>query len=191
MNIHVTALCAAITIAILPAVTTAGPARPEEDPPRIIEIRALYQEIVKNRDDGLMVCDRFEHNTGRIILPGHGAMSFRVTVWRYDEFLWLNTRKGQVPKSWLAQVNYSRGDGPDETFEFLFDDGNQVVFFYQSAPKSAEKRYYFTAEKPVRVVEGVKIIDKLTAEHRFYAEGIIMRNAYELKRAVMPAVDMR
>jgi hypothetical protein len=191
MKIHLIALCAAITIAALPAMSAAGPVRPEEEPPRVIEIRALYQDMVRHRDSGLMVCDRYEHNTGRLVLPGSGAMTYRVTVWRYEERLWQNTQKGAAPKSWLAQVNISRGDGPDESYEFLFDEGSQVVFFYQSVPKSAERRYYFTAEKPVRIVEGKQAVDRPTAEHRYYAEAVIMRNAYEIKRGVMPEIDMR
>ena len=191
MNTRMKTLCTVMTIALLPVVTAAGSAKPEEDPPRIVEIRTLYQQVIADRDAGVMVCDRYEHNAAKLVLPGSGGATYRVNVWRYDEYLWQNARKGAVPKSWLAQVAYSRGEGSDEAYEFLFDEGDRVVFFCQSAPKSRERRYYLTAEKPVRVVEGKQVVERLTAEHRYYAEAAIMRNAYELKRCVMPVMDMR
>ena len=191
MKKNLCALCAAMLTAVQPSVMSAGPVKPSEDPPRVIEIRALYQEVVKNRDRGLMVCDRYEHNTGKLVLPGTGSMTCRVSVWRYDDHLWRNAEKGPAPKSWIAQAAISRGEGPEESYEFLFDDSNSVVFFCQSAPRSAERRYYFTGEKPVRVVEGNTVIDRITAEHTYYAEAVIMRAAFEIKRGLMPEIDMR
>ncbi len=191
MKKYLSALCAAITIACLPTVMSAGPVTPGEDPPHIVEIRALYQEVVRNRDRGLMVCDRYEHNAGKLVLPGSGAMSYRVSVWRYEERLWRNMEKGPAPKSWIAQLSFSRGEGSDETYELLFDEGNSVVFFYQSAPRSAERRYYFTGEKPIRVIEGKETTDRISAEHKYYAEAVIMRAAFEIKRGIMPEIDMR
>jgi len=195
MKKNLIALCAAITIAVLPCVTSAGPAKPAEDPPRIVEIRALYQQIVRDRDLVCMIADRYEHNPRKQVLPGLGPVTYHVTAWRYFEHGWEQMNPGRpMPKSWLAQMVYSDCEecpGGRQMFEFLFDDGGRLVFFYQSAPKSMERRYYFTAEKPVRVVEGKEIVDTITAEHRSVSDGMILRAAYELKRAYMPDIFMK
>jgi hypothetical protein len=184
--------CAAITIVAAPVVVSAGPEKPADDPPRIVEIRNQYQETVRDRKSGIMVCDRFEHNTEKLGLPGVGMISYRVSVWRYNEQLWQQIHPGvPVPGTWMAQVSYSRGEGQDESYEFLFDGGNSVVFFYQSLPRSQERRYYFTGDKPIRVIEGSETTDRITAEHRYYSEAVIMRAAYEIKRGLVPEIDMR
>jgi hypothetical protein len=188
-------LSAAITIALLPAATMAVPAKPAEDPPRIVEIRALYQQIVKDRELAYIMTDRYEHNTLKLSIPARGPVTYQITVWRYDELIWQQVNAGtSAPKIWLAQIAYCycmEGSGSREMYEFLFDEKNNLIFFYQSAPKSMERRYYFTGEKPVRVVEGKDILDRITAEHRFFADGVIMRAAYELKRMYMPDIFMK
>lgn len=195
MKKNLVVLCAAITIAALPSVMSAGPARPDEDPPRIIEIRALYQQFVNDRELAYMMTDRYEHNIRELQIPALGPVTYKITVWRYDERTWRQHNSDKpVPKGWLAQMVYSDCTdcpGGRATYEFLFDEKNNLVFFYQSAPKSMERRYYFTAEKPIRVVEGKEIVDRLTAEHRFFSDGAIMRTAFELKRAYMPEIFMK
>lgn len=195
MKRSLSAICAAITVALLPCAASAGPEKPAGDPPRIIEIRELYQQITKDRDLVCMIADRYEHNPLKRVLPGFGPVTYQITAWHYYEHGWQQLNANSpMPKSWLAQMVYSDcedGSGCRQVFEFLFDDSGQLVFFYQSAPKSMERRYYFTKEKPVRVVEGKDVIDRITAEHRFFSDGVIMRAAYELKRASMPDIFMK
>ncbi len=184
--------CLWMALIIVSAVSvSAGPRVQPRENNLVADIRILYQSIVKNRTAGRMICDRYERNSGKVILPGTGAVSYRVSIWRFDENLWQNVSEGPMPKGWIAHLNYSNGTDPELSFEFLFDDKNNVVFFYQSTPKSSEKRYYFTAGKLMRVIEGNETVDRPAAGHEGYAAKTIMETARQLKNLRMPFIYMR
>jgi len=157
----------------------------------VAEIRALYQGVVKNRAAGWMICDRYESNSGKTVIPGRGAVSYRVSIWRYDKFLWLNVSQDPEPKCWMAQLDYSSGTDAGMSFEFLFDDKDNVVFFYQSLPKSSEQRYYFSAGKVIRVIDGKGAPGSPAAHHLDYAEQFIMGAARGIRGLRMPDIYMR
>lgn len=127
---------------------------------RIEEIRKIYQEVNKkaaeceeNGDTSTTFLTEMIVNKNSGPYPAVGI--YKTTVKFYYTFG--DREKNPYPDRLLKITVTTNRSNRTESSEFLFDEKGRLIFYFEKKD-DVERRVYFEVEKPIKFLQGEKII---------------------------------
>ncbi len=140
----------------------------------IESIRSSYQEVGQKiafieqggeaGQHGELVCNELVINKQNHSWPAVGI--YQVTYKFYYDFDADSPNPPPYPNRLVKVVATSAISARTYQQEYLFDKTGSLVFYFSQAKESEslyERRYYFTAGRPLRIIEGKIVKDRLSA----------------------------